>query len=352
MRVLNVIGSNKKGGAEQFFIRHALAMQERGLDQVIAVRKGGWVEQKLKDAGLAPVAFSFGGALDFRTRKKVETLIEAERPDVILSWMGRAAKHVPDTDTPHITRLGNYYPLKHYTHCDYFIGNTPGIAKFVRDNGIAAQRVRYIPNFVEPEPAEPVDRGLFNTPADVPLILWVGRMTHSKGPDVIVKALAQVPTAYLWMAGSGDMQEDVEGLVHKLGLGDRVRFLGWQEDVFSLLGAADVFVCASRHEALGNVILEAWARARPVVAARSPGPEHLIQTGQTGILVDNDCPDSMANGINRLIADPEQARLMGVHGNRYLADNFGRTTIIDQYIDFFEMARVNGRVSRAPVVSA
>jgi glycosyltransferase involved in cell wall biosynthesis len=342
MRVLNVIGSNKKGGAEQFFIRHALAMRERGVDQVIAVRKGGWVEHKLKDAGIEPIAFSFGGALDFRTRKKVEKLIATEHPDVILSWMGRAAKHVPDTDTPHITRLGNYYPLKHYTHCDYFIGNTPGIADFIRDNGIGANRVRYIPNFVESEPAEPADRGLFDTPANVPLILWMGRMTHSKGPDVLVKALAQVPKAHLWMAGSGDMREELEGLVHKLDLQDRVRFLGWREDVFNLLSAADVFVCASRHEAMGNVILEAWAQSTPVVAARSPGPEHLIQNGHTGLLVDNDCPDSLADGLNRLIKTPDQARLMGLEGNRHLAENFNRETIVDKYVELFQAAKNGG----------
>jgi len=339
MKILNVIGSNKKGGAEQFFIRHAMAMKERGVDQVIAVREGGWVEQKLKDAGIAQIAFAFGGALDFRTRGKVDKLIQAEQPDVILSWMGRAAKHIPDTTVPHITRLGNYYPLKHYRHCDYFVGNTPGIAAFIRDNGIAEDRVSYIPNFVETKPAEPADRTLFDTPHDEPLILWLGRMTHSKGPDVLIQALANVPRAHLWMAGHGDMHDELLALVETLGLRDRVRFLGWREDIFNLLSAADISVCASRHEALGNVVLEAWAQSTPVVAARSPGPEHLIQDGQTGILVDNDCSESMAAGLNWLIEQPQLAEAIGAAGYRYLVEHYGRETIIDQYVALFERAK-------------
>jgi glycosyltransferase involved in cell wall biosynthesis len=339
MKILNVIGSNKKGGAEQFFIRHALAMNERGIDQVIVVRKDGWVEEKLRGSGISPVAFPFGGVLDLRTRRKVDKLIQTEQPDVILSWMGRAAKHIPDTTVPHITRLGNYYPLKHYTHCDFFVGNTPQIAAFIRDNGIAENRVSYIPNFVETKPAEPADRGLFDTPRGEPLMLWLGRMTHSKGPDVLIRALANVPRAHLWMAGHGEMHDELVALVETLGLRDRVHFLGWREDVFNLLSAADISVCASRHEALGNVILEAWAQSTPVVAARSPGPEHLIQDGRTGILVENDCPESMAAGLNRLIEDPEQAAAIGATGHRCLAENYGREAIIDQYVALFEKAK-------------
>jgi glycosyltransferase involved in cell wall biosynthesis len=339
MKILNVIGSNKKGGAEQFFIRHALAMRERGVDQVIAVREGGWVEEKLRALGISPVAFTFGGALDLRTRGKVDKLIRNEQPDVILSWMGRAAQHVPKTGTPHITRLGNYYPLKHYKHCDYFIGITPDIADYIVKEGVRADRVDYIPNFLDSEPAAPIDREALDTPPDVPLILWLGRMTHSKGPDVLVKALSKVSDAHLWMAGIGDMEDELRGLVHNLGIQDRVHFLGWREDIFNLLSAADLYVCASRHEAHGNVILEAWAQSTPVVAARSPGPEHLIQHGQTGILADNDCPGSMAAALSLLIENPQRAEAIGAAGQRYLAENFGREAIIGQYIALFEKAK-------------
>lgn len=338
MKILNVIGSNKKGGAEQFFVRHAAAMRDRGIAQVVVVRKGGWVEQKLTDLGIESVAFPFGGTLDFRTKKKMEKLITAEQPDVILSWMGRAAKHVPETKTPHITRLGNYYALKHYENCDHFIGITPDITQYVLNEGVQANRVDYIPNFLQSEPAAPADRCALDTPDDVPLIVWLGRMTHSKGPDVLVKALAEVPLAHLWMAGSGDMQEDMTTLVRQLGLEDRIHFLGWREDIFNLLSAADIFVCASRHEAHGNVILEAWAQSTPVVAASSPGPAHLIDDGRTGILVENGCPDSLAAALNRLIAYPEEAKSLGKAGNRYLAENFGRDAIVERYIDVFHKA--------------
>jgi len=339
MKILNVIGSNKKGGAEQFFIRHVGAMKATHVEQVVVVREGGWVEQRLNKIGISPLAFPFGGTFDFRTKNKIASLIKDEQPDVILSWMGRAAHHIPKTSTPHVTRLGNYYALKHYKNCDYFVGITPDITAYVIKEGVEAERVDYIPNFLQAEPAMPTDRRALDTSPDVPLILWLGRMTYSKGPDVLIKALSRVSRAHLWMAGAGDMRDELVGLVRDLGLQDRVHFLGWRDDIFNLLSAADLFVCASRHEAHGNIILEAWAQSTPVVAARSPGPEHLIQDGHTGLLVENDCPDSLAEALDRLIDAPEQARRLGVSGNKFLLENFSQNKVIQQYINLFEKAK-------------
>src|SRR3546814_2771750 len=64
---------------------------------------------------------------------------------------------------------------------------------------------------------------------------------------------------WLWLAGEGPRRRALMQQAARLGLGDRVRFLGWRDDVAALLRAADVFLCPSRHEPLGNVVIEAWA---------------------------------------------------------------------------------------------
>ena len=71
-------------------------------------------------------------------------------------------------------------------------------------------------------------------------------------------------------------------MANNLKVSDRVRFLGWRLDTPNLLATADALICPSRHEPLGNVILEAWAQERPVIAAASDGPKELIQNGKNG----------------------------------------------------------------------
>src|SRR3546814_11074829 len=97
---------------------------------------------------------------------------------------------------------------------------------------------------------------------------------------------------WLWLAGEGPRRRALMQQAARLGLGDRVRFLGWRDDVAALLRAADVFLCPSRHEPPGNVVIEAWAHGTPVVAAASQGPRPLIEDGTTGLLVALDDADA------------------------------------------------------------
>ena len=100
-----------------------------------------------------------------------------------------------------------------------------------------------------------------------------------------------------------------------LGIAERVRFLGWRDDVPALLAAADILVCPSRHEPLGNVVIEAWAAGVPVVATASDGPAGLIDDGESGLLVPlpgrpGGGAAGLAAAIERLCRDPAlRARL-------------------------------------------
>ena len=75
----------------------------------------------------------------------------------------------------------------------------------------------------------------------------------------------------------------------------------------ALLAAADLLVCPSQHEPLGNVVIEAWAHDTPVVAADSDGPRNLIRHGETGLLVPVNDADALARAINDLLKAPERA---------------------------------------------
>ncbi len=115
------------------------------------------------------------------------------------------------------------------------------------------------------------------------MLLAAGRLHHNKGFDVL-RALARLPDATLWLAGTGPEQSALHALATGLGVAGRVRFLGWRDDVTTLMASVDVFVCPSRHEGLGSIVLEAWAHGCPIVATASQGPAELIRADQTGLL--------------------------------------------------------------------
>ena len=130
-------------------------------------------------------------------------------------------------------------------------------------------------------------------------------------------------------------------LAARLGIADRVRFLGWREDVPRLLARADLLVCPSLHEPLGNVVIEAWSAGLPVVATASDGPAGLIEDGVSGILVP--LPDSPAAAhrrspaaIERVCDDPRIARPTGEAGRRPTKPSSPRRSSSPRYRQFFD----------------
>ena len=162
-------------------------------------------------------------------------------------------------------------------------------------------------NFVHPPTNPPLSRVGLDTPLDAKLLLAMGRLHENKAFDILLRALTDVPDAWLWIAGDGPERAALKGLARDLGIANRVRFLGWRDDSDALMRAADIFVCPSRHEPLGNVVLEAWAAEKPVVAAAAVGPAELLGNDERGVLVPVDQPTELASAILDLLANPEKA---------------------------------------------
>ena len=197
--------------------------------------------------------------------------------------MNRAASRTPAGPWARIGRLGGYYKLKNYRDFDALVGNTQDIVDWMVREGWPTDRAHYIPNFAAEGEGAPIDRATLNTPAEAPLLLGMGRLHDSKAHDVSLRALARLPDAHLWIAGSGPEEEALQTLAEQLGVPSRVRFLGWREDAPSLYRTADICIFPSRFEPLGNVVIQAWAHGLPVVATRAAGPAALICDGKDGL---------------------------------------------------------------------
>ena len=133
MKVMQVMAGAEFGGAEAFFERLVSALARAGVDQLPVIRTHPKRAELLRSAGAERVVeMRFGGKLDVLTPMAIRREISRYKPDVVLSWMSRAASMVPSGNGAfqHVARLGGYYDLKYYKTCDHLVGNTEDIVDY------------------------------------------------------------------------------------------------------------------------------------------------------------------------------------------------------------------------------
>jgi glycosyltransferase involved in cell wall biosynthesis len=336
MRLLQAMAGARHGGAEAFFVRLAIALQRAGQAQQLLIRRDADRAAALRRGGVELAELPFAGRLDFATRLGFRRAIARHRPEVVLTWMNRATRLCPRGDFVHVARLGGYYDLKYYRRCDHLIGNTIDIVAYLERQGWPKERAHYLPNFVSATTAAPVARASLATPEEAPLVLALGRLHPNKGFDTLLAALVEVPGACLWLAGEGELRDTLARQARLLGLESRLRFLGWRDDAAALLAAADLLVCPSRREPLGNVVIEAWAAGVPVVATASEGPLALIDDDQTGRLVPIDDAPALAIALREVLADRALAARLAEAGRAAYEAEYSEARVVTLYRDFLE----------------
>jgi glycosyltransferase involved in cell wall biosynthesis len=333
------MGGSQVGGAEAFFVTLNRALQTRGLAVHAVLRDNPIHIADLAQAKIPYDTARFGGPADLWTAGRLRKIARAFRPDVVLTFAGRASSHMPRGDYTLIGRLGGYYGLKYFKRCDYLICNAPDLVRYVVEGGWRRERVFHIPNFPRIDEASPVSRASLNTPEGVPVALALGRLHPNKALDVLVKAAASISDLWVWIAGEGKERSNLENLARDLGVSARVKFLGWRTDKAALFEAADICVFPSREEPFGNVVVEAWAYGTPLVTTDSTGPAWLVRNGEDGIVTPVDDVEALAGGIRLLISDPELATKLVENGKMRISEAFSEEAIVGQYLDLMDSLR-------------
>ncbi len=334
-RVAHVMAGAVNGGAELFFERLCLALQAEGEAVLPVIRTDARRAERLRAGGLEPVQLGFGTALDLLTRPLLARALRHFAPSVVVAWMNRANMHTPRGDWTLVGRLGGYYDLRYYRRCDHLVGNTRGIVAWLRTQGWAADRTHYLPNFVSDFAATPPATDL---PRGGKLLLGLGRLHTDKGFDLAIRALPRLPGAVLAIAGEGPELGALQSLARREGVADRVHFLGWRHDAGALLRAADLFICSSRIEPLGNMVIEAWSAGCPIVAAASAGPAELLRDGADGTVLPIEDPAALAEGIAALLDDPTRRAAFAQAGRKRFAAEFAAAPVVARWQAFLAEA--------------
>lgn len=177
------------------------------------------------------------------------------------------------------------------------------------------------------------------------VILTASRLVRRKGHAQVIRALPEimerVPEVLYLIVGSGPAEPELRALTRETGLGEQVRFLGYVSDeklpdVYSL---CDVFVLPSREttqtesgslgiEGFPAVYLEAAACGRPVVAGKSGGSDEAVLDGVTGLLVDGESVEQIADAVLKLLLDEELANRLGRNGRERVEREFSWDAIV------------------------
>lgn len=181
---------------------------------------------------------------------------------------------------------------------------------------------------------------------DDPMVLFAGRMTWQKGPDLLMDAVPELlsdhPDTKFVFAGEGDMSTALQARAASMGVANATRFVGKRggNELVGLFKCADLVCVPSRNEPFGIVILEAWGARKPVVATRNGGPGEFVTHERTGLTV-SDRSDSIQWGVDRVLADKPAGVRYGRNGRREAESLFSWHTIAEQTIQVYN--RVLGR---------
>jgi glycosyltransferase involved in cell wall biosynthesis len=334
-RVFHLILGQEHGGVEAFFVKLAAALQRRGVPQRAVIQKGRPWAKDARVGGVPVTEIAFGGFRELPARKQLTKEIGSFGPDVVLAWMSRAARRVPRGDFVSVVRLPGFIGTHGLGRIDHAVVTTPVVADFVASTGFPRDRIHVIPNFGGLPRGEPIPRNDYRTPDGAPLLIALGRLIEKKGFDVLLCALAKLPEGYLWLAGSGALADSLRAQAERLGVADRVRFLGWFDKQERLFAAADICVIPSRSEPFGNVVVEAWAAGCPLVATRSEGPGLIATDGVDALLVPVDDADALASAIGKLIQDPSLRLMLAENGQRTHQERYSEEAICSRYVSLF-----------------
>lgn len=168
-----------------------------------------------------------------------------------------------------------------------------------------------------------------------------GRHFVMKGQDYLLHGFArlvrEVPEARLLMAGDGPSHQALRALAAELGISREVIFTGWRPDAARLMDAVDIVVHPTLHEALAQVMVEALAKAKPLILSKVSGSDHITD-GYNGILIPPRNVDAIFEALRWLIEHPEDARLLGERGRAYVLEHLDIRKVIRQYEACYEAA--------------
>ena len=365
-KILYVIDNLEFGGGERVLAQLAETLRDR-YETSFACQPGGSLGERLRHIGVQIHPLDFRRQVSPTRIARLMTIIKEEgvhlvhsmgaRADFSARIAGRLAGAPVIVSTIAMFVEGyDIFSLKRAVYragnrmserlCDGFIAVSAAIRKILVENhGIPAAKVVTIHNSgVELDIVGPsghdkseLKRELGLDP-EGPVVGTIGRLVYQKAQYVFLHAAAHVvevvPNAQFLIVGEGPLRPDLERLSRELDL-RTCRFVGFREDIPRILSLMDVFALSSILEGFPQVLLEAMAAARPVVATQIDGVTEVVQDDATGLLVPPQKPVALASAITSLLQDQVMANRLAKAGRKLVEERFALSRIVAEVDRFY-----------------
>ena len=361
IKVIFVITGSGVGGAEKMLYHTIKGLKpERYTAKLCSLKKKGVFASRLEADGLEVYSLNMSdeatlaGWFDsLRALVQLAIYFLRERPAVVHSFLFRAniiariAGYL--TGVPVIISsvrvMGGEKQYHHFIDrvtafmADHFVAVSNGVKEHIlHTSHVAEDKVSTIYNGVVVECSSTFDKTAFMSSVglknDERILLTAGRLHRQKGYDHLIRAMPMVQSAFpgvkLLILGEGEEENNLKKLADSLELTEKVIFTGLRSDVDSLLHCIEIFVLPSRWEGLPNVLLEAMAAGKPVVATAVGGIPELVVQGVTGVLVPPQDTLALADAIKGLLSDEKRALAMGSAGRQRVQQCFSMDAMISK----------------------
>ena len=337
-----------QGGEQQAFYL-AQGLRQRGHRSVIVARKDGAFAKRMHQ--------QYFQVHTFRRRGRgpdalwaIRRLVRALRPDILHAHDGHALSAAG------IATLGLSRPLcivsrrvvfpirspAKYCHlADGVIAISGAVMNACRTAGIPDGMLRLVHSGVDPDRAGGGNRArgrrTLNLSEEDVLLLTIASLTTCKGHahllDALPKVFRQFPKARLALVGQGELRQKLHDHTVRIGIADRVQFLGYRTDIPDLLSAADLFIMPSIEEGLCTSLLDAMVTGVPVVTTSAGGIKDAVgaycKDGPYGYMVAPRDSEQLCDAIIEALTHPDRSSLLAARAREYVFSKFTHRQMIE-----------------------
>ena len=380
--VLHLIPTLSSGGAERQLVNLVCSTSRKVVKHVVCtINDSGFFAPQIRDAGYKVIDLDICQRRPFlRASMAFHRTLKEEKPDIIHSWLydanvvarltRLAYSKIPVITSlqladyePEAAHIGNWNPKKvrilwlidrvtailtdpYFVPCSEFVNRS-----YSRYFGMRRNRAEVIPNSFDPIFLRSSGRSLtdlrneLGIPEHSFVYLNIGRLDPQKNHKTIIEAFRKVaekvPNAYLLLTGTGGLESDLHKLADDSGVGRRILFLGRRSDVSDLLELADAFVFPSFFEGMPVALIEAMFKKLPCIASDVDVFREVIADGETGLLIDPNSAQSLAESMLKLYADADLRKRVGEAAYTHACLNFSVDVTATKWEDLYRRVAVD-----------
>jgi glycosyltransferase involved in cell wall biosynthesis len=357
MRILFVIPDlHYSGAGKQMTLLVPRLPRDRFETRVCVLGEEGAWAQTLRDAGIEVDVLGWTRPVDARPLWRLRRLIQSFRPDIIHAWrlpaLRGAGLVAGRSHAVVASRLASGERARKWNPLDRWllrrakgvVATSNGEARFYERLGIAGEHVRLVRLGVSVGARPPAERSLLTSVPQLPpaarLIVCVGNLDRARGFREAIWAFDILKYIFddlrLMIIGGGVDRGWLEAFASSLSVANRVHFLGPLSDVEPWLTLAEVVWVPSLADVGGNVVLEAMAAGRPVVASRQPSLSDLVVNQETGVLVPPRDKVALARQTRVLLDDKLLQRRLGEAGQHRVSEHFPVADLVAGHVGLYK----------------